>query len=318
MMYPLKMQPTYKQYLWGGENLKKLYGKDTPQGNAAESWEVSCHPNGQSSVANGKYKGQTLAQVVSSMGEALLGKTISPAEKFPLLLKILDANDKLSVQVHPDDEYAMKNENGEKGKTEMWYVLDCKPGAQLVYGFKEGVTKEIFENAIKGGTLEEILNKVNVNKGDAFFIPAGTVHAIGEGIIIAEIQQNSDTTYRVYDYNRKDKDGNTRPLHIEKALDVSNFESSVGKEKAQGSEVLDGENIRTILASCRYFNFEKLEIKEKSIENTDGRMEIILVAEGSGKIAGESFKSADSFVIPAAMGEYAVEGKCTLLKSYIA
>lgn len=317
MIYPLKMQPVYKQYIWGGENLKKLYGKDTPNGNAAESWEVSCHPNGLSTIANGKYKGQTLAQTVSILGKSILGKTISVDEKFPLLLKILDANSKLSVQVHPEDDYAMKNENGEKGKTEMWYVLDCKPGAELIYGFKDGITRDAFENAIKNNTLEGILNTVKVSKGDAFFIPAGTVHAIGEGIIIAEIQQNSDTTYRVYDYNRKDKEGNTRELHIEKALDVAKIESTQGKEKAEGIVTFEGENTRTLLASCQYFNFEKVEIKEKFSENTMGRMEVIVVAEGSGTIGGVSFKTADSFVIPADMGEYIIEGKCTLLKSYV-
>ena len=311
------MEPVYKQYIWGGTNLKELYGKNTPGGNAAESWEVSCHPNGFSTVANGEYAGQTLAEAASALGKDLLGATISTDEKFPLLLKILDANDKLSVQVHPEDGYAMVHENGEKGKTEMWYVMECKPGAKLVYGFKDDITPDAFKASIENNNLEYILNTVAVSKGDAFFIPAGTVHAIGEGIIIAEIQQNSDTTYRVYDYNRKDANGNGRELHIQKALDVSNTNGSRGNERAAGTEVKVGGNVRTLLASCKYFNFEKLEIEERSAECTNGRMEILIAADGDGTISGVEFKKGDSFVIPAALNEYVIEGQSIILKAYV-
>jgi mannose-6-phosphate isomerase len=260
----------------------------------------------------------TLCDVIKQEGSNILGDSISADEKFPLLLKILDAQDKLSVQVHPEDDYAMKNENGEKGKTEMWYVLDCKQGAQLVYGFKDGVTKEKFAEAIKNGNPEDILNFVDVEKGDVFFIPAGTVHAIGKGIIIAEIQQNSDTTYRVYDYNRVGADGKLRDLHIEKALDVSDISCSAGSEKTIGNSIYEGKNIRTYYIECKYFNFEKIDIVERSIEYNNNRMEILIFAEGQGEIEGESFKAGDSFVIPASLGQYEIKGKCTVLKSFVA
>ena len=320
-MYPIKTTPVYKQYIWGGENLKKLYNKDIPGYPTAESWEVGCHPNGMSLVANGEYKGMTVADVIKKEGSKILGDNISVDEKFPLLLKVLDAEGNLSVQVHPEDEYANIHENGEKGKTEMWYVLSAKEGASLVYGFKEGVTKEIYEKSIADGTLENILNYVDVKAGDVFFIPAGTVHAIGAGIIIAEMQQNSDTTYRVYDYNRVGADGKKRELHIEKALDVSDISCVTGKEKAPGLTVEIEGGTDTYYVACKYFAFDELNIKSSVKINTNNRMHILFVSKGEGEIkyngGTESINAGQSLVIPADLGEYAIIGECTVLKSFV-
>ena len=320
-MYPLKTTPLFKQYIWGGDNMKKLYNKDIPGIPTAESWEVACHPNGTVTVANGKLAGATLSEIIEKAGSDLLGDNISTDEKFPLLLKVLDAKDKLSVQVHPNDEYAAINENGEKGKTEMWYVLSAEPGAQLIYGFKEGVTKQGYADAIENGTLEDILNYVDVNAGDVFFIPAGTVHAIGAGLIIAEMQQNSDTTYRVYDYNRTDKDGNKRELHIAKALDVSDISPPKGSVKSEGVTAVYDDNTAITYVTCEYFAFEEVSIKSEIELKTDGKMQILFFAEGAGNIihTGDPVwcDAGDSVIIPAATKEFSIVGKCKVLKFWV-
>ena len=212
---PIKLTPAYKDYIWGGTKLKTMYNKHSALDIVAESWELSAHKDGESIVADGPYSGLTLTQYLNAIGNSALGTNAKNFDYFPILIKLIDARSALSVQVHPDDSYALEHE-GEYGKTEMWYILDCEENASLYYGFKKDVTKEEYKNAIENNTLTDILNKIPVHKGDVFFIPAGTVHAIGAGILICEIQQNSNTTYRVYDYNRRDKKGNTRPLHVER------------------------------------------------------------------------------------------------------
>lgn len=303
-IYPLKLNPVFKDYLWGNGQLKKLYNKNTPYEVTAESWEVSCHPNGLSTIANGEYEGKTLQEVVDILDEKLLGRSIKTFDKsrFPLLVKFIDAHDRLSIQVHPKDEYAKVNENGELGKTEMWYVIDALDGAQLIFGLKDGVTKEAFAEALKKGEPDEMLNYVNVKKGDIFFVPAGLLHAIGKGILIAEIQQNSDTTYRVFDYNRKDSQGNLRPLHIEKALDVIDFSAK--------AEVTKGDKV-----NCEYFDTVKVDLNGSKEFTSD--FAIIICTEGKGEITYKGgtaeFKAGDSIVIPFALGEYSVNGQATLL-----
>jgi mannose-6-phosphate isomerase len=220
---PVKLSPTFKDYLWGGERLKNEFNKKCDMTPLAESWELSAHRDGQSVVIGGEYDGLSLTEYIERIGKEALGENSAKYDYFPLLIKLIDAKGDLSVQVHPSDEYALKNE-GEYGKAEMWYILDCDEGACLYYGFSRTVSREEYADAIKEGRLCELLNRVPVKKGDVFFIPAGTVHAIGSGILICEIQQNSNTTYRVFDYNRRDKNGNLRPLHIEKALEVSCLE----------------------------------------------------------------------------------------------
>ena len=218
-MRPFELIPPIKDYIWGGTKLREEFGKESGLERLAESWELSCHKDGVSVISGGEFDGMTLSEFVEEHPEAL-GKNCGRFEFFPVLIKLIDARDDLSVQVHPDDDYAMRVEGG-YGKTEVWYVIDCEEGAELIYGFAEETDSDTFRRAIEEGTLLDIVNRVPVKKGDVFFIEAGTLHAIGKGILIAEIQQNSNTTYRVYDYGRLGADGKPRELHIDKALDVT-------------------------------------------------------------------------------------------------
>lgn len=317
MVYPMKTVPVFKQYLWGGDSLKRKYNKPIPDGFAAESWEVSCHSDGLCTIAEGEHKGKTLKEVVFSDTQAMLGK--SDCNTFPLLVKLLDAKDKLSVQVHPDNDYAFEHENGELGKTEMWYVVDAEPGAKLVYGLKDGTTPEMLKSAVVEGRLEELLNYVPVSKGDSFFIPSGTIHAICEGLLIAEIQQSSNTTYRVYDYNRRDKDGNLRPLHIDKAVEATNYSPAPLSCECNEKSICGG-TVKQ-LAGCEYFTVLKYSCHgEMNVNKNPDKFEMLVCTEGGGEIvcdAGSySFTGGDSFFVPAAMSGYTVKGKCEFLRSY--
>jgi len=310
----VKLGPAFKDYLWGGTKLKTLYNKKSEFDIVAESWELSAHKDGQSIVMGGEYDGLTLNEYIEKAGKQILGTNAENFEYFPILIKFIDAQGSLSVQVHPDDEYALANE-GEYGKTEMWYILDCEEGATLYYGFTKDVTKQEYEEAIRNNTLTEILNAVPVHKGDVFFIEAGTVHAIGAGIIICEIQQNSNTTYRVYDYNRKDKDGNTRPLHIEKAVEVSNL-----KKSPELKPVSDDRDV--VLAQCKYFTVRRLRVEESmEIDIDKSSFHSLIVAEGSGKVMlnGEKtqMNKGDSIFVPAQNGKYTIEGQCEIILSYV-
>ena len=217
-VYPLSFQPVFKDYIWGGRNLETRLGRELPPGTVAESWEIAAHPNGHSTVTNGPLAGCTLAELQQRWGERLLGSS-ADAESFPLLVKLLDANRWLSVQVHPDDAYARKHA-GERGKTELWIILHAEPGAEIIYGLKAGVDRQDFAQAAETGAAESLLHRLPIHTGDAVYVPAGTVHALGPGAIVAEIQQNSDTTYRLYDWGRAGADGQSRPLHVHQALDV--------------------------------------------------------------------------------------------------
>ena len=219
-MYILKLNPVFKDYLWGGTKLRDEYGFKSDLTKLAEGWMLSCHKDGENTIENGEFAGKTLTEVVKSNPD-FLGENGKKFEYFPILIKLIDAKDDLSVQVHPDNEYAMRVEN-EYGKTECWYILDCDEGAELIYGFNREISSKEFKNRIADNTFLETVNKVKVKKGDLFFIEAGTLHAIGKGILLAEIQQNSNTTYRVYDYGRLGADGKPRDLHVEKAIDVTN------------------------------------------------------------------------------------------------
>jgi mannose-6-phosphate isomerase len=324
MLYPLKFEPVYKDYLWGGRELENL-GKKLPEGIVAESWEISSHPDGESVVVNGEYKGLKLTEMIEKFGRDLVGHELKEkdVEKFPLLIKLIDANDRLSVQVHPEDEYARVNENGEYGKNEMWYIVSAKPGAKLVYGVNKGVTKESFAAAVEADSIDSCLNYMEVSTGDVVNIPAGLVHAIGAGILIAEIQQNSNTTYRVFDYNRTDKNGNRRPLHIEKALDVIDFNNCNTKGKIKGLQVkLDEKSTKTYLVANKYFAVEKYDLDGKVEEAAEGnRFFTYTCLEGQGQISYEggveSISKGESIFIPAALGAYTIEGKIQLIKSYV-
>lgn len=319
MFYPLFFKPVYKEIVWGGRNLERKFNRELPTGRIGESWEVCCHRNGKSVVLNGGFKGRTLEELIVDYKSQILGKRGSKYSTFPLLVKLLDANDKLSVQVHPDDDYALRFE-GEFGKTEMWYVLDAKEGAQIIYGVKDGTDRDNFRKAIYDGCLDKYLNFVDVKKGDVFFIPSGTVHAILDGILIAEIQQNSDTTYRVYDWNRIDKDGNSRPLHIDKALDVINFGAC--KHGFDDCNVICDDYTLHTISKCSYFTVEKLCVKNRYRDRTLKETFFVYTSiEGSGKLfyydECYDIPSGVSFLIPASMGEYTIEGNLTLLRSCI-
>ena len=313
-LYPVKLYPAYKDYLWGGDKLKTYFNKNTDLTPLAESWELSTHKDGQSIVASGEHAGKTFGEYLETVGRNALGKRAERFDYFPLLIKLIDASGSLSVQVHPTDEYALKNE-GEYGKTEMWYVLDCEEGAMLYYGFSRDVTKSEYERAIKEGSLTELLNSVSVKRGDVFFIPSGTVHAIGAGILICEIQQNSNTTYRVYDYNRRDKNGNLRALHIDKALEVSDL-----KKSPPLPEISDGDEVT--LAHCEYFEVKRLRVDERKDIFVDGESFLsIIVTDGEGSLDFEGGSldliKGDSVFIPANAGKLTARGKCELILSRV-
>ena len=306
----LKLNPSYKDYLWGGHRLVDEYGKDYKGDILAESWELSCHPDGPSTIANGEFKGLTLNEYIDKNGKEVLGENCKSFKDFPVLIKLIDARDNLSIQVHPDNEYALKNE-GQYGKTEMWYIVDAKKDAFLYYGFKEEISKEEFAERIENDTLLDVLNPVPVQKGDVLFIKSGTIHAIGKDILIAEIQQNSNVTYRVYDYGRVGVDGKKRELHIDKALDVTN-RAPAQKDTAAYPHIAD----------CDYFTVDKLVLDGKAMNKLEGNVDnssflSILVLDGEGTITNDgttlAFKKGESFLLPANSGKYEINGKCEAL-----
>ena len=310
-MAVLKLSPAFKDYLWGGTRLRDDFAKKCDFDKIAESWELSCHKDGPSIIENGADKGLTLEEYIEKNGKAVLGSDCDKFENFPILIKLIDAKDNLSVQVHPNNEYAMRVE-GEYGKTEMWYIVDCDEGAELLYGFKDNISKEEFANRIADNTLLEVTNSVPVHKGDVFFIEAGTLHAIGKGILIAEIQQNSNTTYRIYDYGRVGKDGKPRELHVEKAKDVTNL--CTAKAYPETSvEQKDGYTSK-LLSSCDYFTTYAIDVDSKAVLDADSTsFNSVLILEGEGKVVGDDtveFKKGDSIFVTAGTGKYAIEGKC--------
>ena len=322
MLYPLKFEPVYKNMIWGGRNIEKKFKRYIPEGTIGESWEVCCRSDGMSVISNGYLKDSTLSSVIDKYKEHLLGTRVynTSYKVFPLLIKIIDANDNLSVQVHPDDEYAFKK-SGENGKTEMWYVIDAKPGAKLVYGLKNNITKHDFTKAISNNNIENTLNEVEVHKGDVFYIPAGTVHAILDGILIAEIQQNSNTTYRVSDWNRVDSSGKSRELHLCNALEVINF-NSMGIFVPDDTIYDFGTYKLKTLSKNAYFTTEEILLNGKYRAVTDNfSFFIYMVIEGYGQIKYndgiENISSGDTIMIPATLGNYEIIGEMKLLKVYV-
>lgn len=308
----LKLTAPCKDYIWGGNRLREEYGKILNSDKIAESWELSCHKDGQSVINGGEYDGITLSEYIEAKGRAVLGTNCDRFEYFPILIKLIDAKDNLSVQVHPNNEYAQRVE-GEYGKTEMWYIVDCDEGAELLYGFKHKISREEFARRIADNTLLEVTNNVPVHKGDVFFIESGTLHAIGKGILIAEIQQNSNTTYRIYDYGRVGKDGKPRELHVEKAKEVTKLEPPVYPTTAEGAPVKVEGGVMTLLRSCEYFNVNKLQLDGTVKLNAGaGSFNSLLVLDGSAEICagGEKITAVkgDSIFVDAGTGEYHVSG----------
>lgn len=310
-MYPLKFNNLYYNKIWGGRDFE-LFRDNLPESTIGESWDIACHPHGTSVVANGIFKGTKLDELILLKDKELLGTKISK-DCFPLLIKLINAKEKLSVQVHPDDEYA-KEKEGEMGKTEIWYVVEAFQGANLILGTKEQCTKAEFEKAIESGNLDKYMNKIEAKKGDVYYIKSGLIHAIGEGVIIAEIQENSDTTYRVYDYNRE------RELHIEKALEVVDLSLKVKKSIGVRIEK-EGYN-KSFLCLSKQFSLELYDVEKFFTENSDKeRFYAFTCVEGEGEIIYEggieNIKKGDSILVPASLGKYTFKGKMKVLKSYV-
>ncbi|MGB1252340.1 MAG: type I phosphomannose isomerase catalytic subunit [Candidatus Promineifilaceae bacterium] len=329
-IYPYLFKPVLKDYIWGGRNLETVFGRKLPSDiNIAESWEIAAHKDGQSIVKNGALAGKTLAEAHAILGLDLIGTCNQWAQergKFPLLIKLLDANRELSVQVHPDDTYALANEGNELGKSEMWYILDAAPDAAVIYGVTEGTTPENFAQAITDGNLEPRLHYLPVKRGDFVDVPAGTLHAILGGILVAEIQQNSNTTYRVYDWNRMGKDGKPRALHIDKSLDVINFEQ-VALPPCEGQIVSSADGItRTELCTNRYFTVEEVTFEAGATFSgtCDGStFEVWGTVDGSATLtAGDNQLDLNRItfsLLPAALGEFEVKANnaTTMLRAYV-
>ncbi len=311
-MYILKLNPVFKDYLWGGTKLRDEYGFKSNLDKLAEGWMLSCHKDGENTVLNGEFEGKTLTEVVKIHPE-YLGKNGNQFEYFPILIKLIDAKNDLSVQVHPDNEYAMRVEN-EYGKTECWYILDCDDDAELIYGFNRTISSDEFKERIADNTFLETVNKVKVKKGDLFFIEAGTLHAIGKGILLAEIQQNSNTTYRVYDYGRLGADGKPRELHVEKAIDVTNCTPPTRSTNPEG-ELVSGNGYKSqLLTRCDLFNVEKVSVTDSYTTNADENSFVsVLVTDGKGMIDEIEINKGDSLFIPANHGEFTVTGKTELI-----
>lgn len=307
-MKPIKLSPVFKDYLWGGTRLRDDYNMQSDMSPLAEAWVLSCHPDGESKAVDGEFEGKTLREIIDKLGQECLGNKAQHFPFFPILIKLIDAKQPLSLQVHPSDEYALKNEN-QFGKTEMWYIVDCDKDAFLYYGFKEEISKEEFERRINDNTLTDVLNKVPVNKGDCFFITSGTIHAIGAGILIAEIQQNSNCTYRVSDYGRVGADGKPRELHIEKALKVT--------ERTAPRHPF-GKPQQDLLASCEYFTVNRLRVNgEKKITVLEDSFCALLCTDGSATVDGVDVKAGDCLFIPAYYGDVKITGDAEILESRV-
>lgn len=305
---PIKLNPSYKDYLWGGSKLRTDFGKADAPAVCAESWELSANPDGYSRTEDGR----TMDALRDFWGRDC-------SEEFPILVKLIDARDKLSIQVHPSDETALGEE---RGKAEMWYVVEAEPQAYLYFGFSREISKEQFISKANDGTICDVLNKVPVKKGDVFSILPGTVHAIGAGIVIAEIQQNSNTTFRIFDYLRKDKHGNYRELKLDRAKEVCNFSITVPSECRGTGNMNFPEFSMTEMFTGKYFKAYKLDVKTVAKLSTDSRsFQHLLCIDGNGTLqAGEnvySIKKGDSYFIPAQLGEYQISGKLRILISRI-
>ena len=310
-MEMMKLTPACKDYLWGGHRLVDEYGIKFDKEICAEAWTLSCHKDGESVVSGGEFEGKTLSQVIYILGKEILGTNCSRFEEFPILIKLIDAKRALSIQVHPDNEYALKNEN-QYGKTEMWYILEADEGAFLYEGFDHEISKEEFEQRIKNNTLTDVLHKAYVKKGDVIFIKPGTLHAIGEGILIAEIQQSSNVTYRIYDYGRVGADGKPRELHIDKALDVTKLVPPTPYVSKDGH-----------LVSCEYFQVDSVELggDSASLDVDKSSFLNILAVEGCATVSSGAqtleVTKGESLFIPAGLGNITISGNAHLIVTRI-
>lgn len=319
---PARLEPVFSPRPWGSRSLAPFFPEMT---NLAEPIGEAWMTGNESRFASGPFAGKKLAEVWPQMPPEWAGTNIERSGDFPLLVKFIFPQDKLSVQVHPDDEYAAKHEQaaGGRGKTEMWYAVDARPGAEVLVGLKSSVTREDFKRAIAEGCAENCLEHVPLRAGDAVFVPAGTAHTIGPGLVLCEIQQNSDLTYRVYDYNRRDAKGQSRPLHIEKALEVMRFGKQSGG-KIEPVAMRRGSSVEAHYAVCRYFATTRWTIAER-IEAASSRehFDLVIFLEGTGQISWgaerAAYGPAQVWLIPAALGkfEFAPESRTSLLRTFV-
>ncbi len=329
LLYPLTFTPVLRDYLWGGRRLETLFGRRLPPGIVAESWEISGHPNGSTIADAGYWQGQSLSAIQEALGERLVGtagRWALARGKFPLLVKLLDAQQHLSVQVHPDDAYALVHEHGELGKTEMWYVLHADPGTELIRGLQPGVNRETFRRAAEAGNLEPLLHREPVRAGQVFAVPAGTVHALCAGAVVAEIQQNSDTTYRIYDWGRVGPDGRPRELHLAKALDVIDFSGAIGQDAPR--ELQEGPDVRRVeVVRNRYFIVEEVTCAagaSYAVECTGDTLEIWGCVAGEAAIAWDGapvpLPAIRFALIPAGLAAFRITAitPCTCLRATLA
>ena len=315
MKTPLLLKPVFKEIVWGGNNLRDMYGFETELNNIAEAWMLCAREDGDNIIVNGDCAGMSFTEYVKANKEKLGTKGAKYGE-FPLLIKFIDAKADLSVQVHPDDDYARIHENS-YGKTEAWYILDCEEGAELIYGFNKNLTREEFKSSIEDNTFLDYVNKVKVKKGDVFFINAGTLHAIGSGILLAEVQQNCNTTYRVYDYNRM-VNGKPRELHVEKAIDVTDTVPPTRNGDPDSAPVVKGDATEQALCQCEFFKMDTLDIDGNyTIDVTDESFVSRLVLEGSAVIGGVDVVAGDSIFVEADFGKLEINGKIKVLVSVL-
>jgi mannose-6-phosphate isomerase class I len=312
----IKLQPAFKDYLWGGTKLRDVYGMNCDYDIIAEAWMMSAHVAGQSILDSGEYKGMRFGDYLRGAGKEALGWKCSPLQNFPLLVKFIDARDNLSVQVHPNDDYALEREN-DYGKNEMWYVMAAEEGAGLYVGFNRDVSAEEVAERVKNNTIMEVLNFYPTKPGDVYYIPAGTVHAIGAGNLICEIQQSSNCTYRLYDFDRRDKFGNPRELHLQKALDVLNFNKYVPGD-VESEEDAEG----TVISRCKYFEATVYDVKgETRIPMDSSKFTSIICMNGSGTLEFKGTKldieSGGSVFVPAMDGILYARGEMTLTLSHV-
>ncbi|MBN2582177.1 MAG: class I mannose-6-phosphate isomerase [Planctomycetes bacterium] len=321
-LYPMLQTPVLKTTLWGGRRLRDLYGKAAPADAATgESWELADHPHGTSTVANGPLAGRSLRQIVESHAEALFGKPVLSAwrDRLPLLVKIIDADQDLSIQVHPDDAYTAAHGMSDVGKTECWVILHAEPGAQLITGVKPGVGREEFRRAAEAGQLADMLVEQPVRAGDFLFIPAGRLHAIGAGIVLAEFQQPSDTTYRVYDWGRMGTDGKPRPLHLDQAMECIDFDGRLPPSGGHGV-VTDGCGVRIeSLVECDKFYLDRATIEMTFLSRSLYRgFECAMIVEGEGFLTVDDtevtlpVRAGQTVLVPACAGKYGLRSRGTM------
>lgn len=318
---PLLLSPAGKDYLWGGSRLKTDFGKKLPLTPLAETWECSTHPDGLTTVAAGECAGQPLRQVLREHPE-YLGRSANREGELPILVKLIDAEKDLSVQVHPDDAYAAAHENGQKGKSEMWYVLEAEPNARLVYGFNRDMTPELLRESLHTGRMERYLQRVSIRPNDVFFIKAGTVHAIGAGALIVEVQENSNLTYRLYDYDRRDAEGRLRPLHLEKALEVADLRAAAHPRQPMRTLRYQPGCAKELLCRCRYFETWRLLLNTaeriRPLRPMDDRFRVLLCIDGSGTLTGGGetlpFEKGQCLFLPAPLEAAALSGTAQLIE----